>query len=169
MANTLKIAPDLYSNQPRTAIPGARHDFRKIALLTTDEITTQIIALGILPAGHRLNGVVVECDQLDTLTTMTMNVGILNAYYDTPTTYGAYNSGGVADTTATPVLVAGQNILTASTIGQTGGRASAATLAFTSAIGVDNTKDRIVGIQFPAAGSGVKAGNLYLGLTIDED
>jgi hypothetical protein len=184
MSNTLKIAPDLYINPPKTGIPGARWDYRQISLLTTDLVTTQLVALGILPAGHRLMGGCLESESLDshTTTTITITVGVLNTYYnESPAgttgikfTIGsvqsaaAYSSGGQTATDADPQLVSGQNILTASTIARTGGRVDTFPLAFSNAIGIDAKYDRIIAIQFPALPAIAAAGKVSLGLMIDE-
>jgi hypothetical protein len=179
MPNTLKLAPDLYTNPGKTSIPGARVDFRKISLLTTDLITTQLIALGVLPAGHRLMGAFIETASLDahTTTTITVTVGVLNSYYNQMPAGGAgsslpvatYNSGGTTDLTSTdPELVTGQNIITASTIVRAGGRVDTFPLAFSTAIGIDTTKDRIIAVAFPALPATAAAGVFGLGLVIDE-
>ena len=186
MANTLKIAPDLYTNPPKTGIPGARYDVRSISVLTTDLITTQLIALGILPAGHKLCGAFIESTALDTNGTplLTLTVGVLNTYLnESPAgTSGIkfnvgtnvaqvaadYNSGGQTDTTVYPALVSSQNLITASTIGRAGGRVDTFVLAFESNIGVDTKYDRIIAIQFPAVPGTAAAGTLTLGLLVDE-
>ena len=184
MSNTLKLAPDLYTNPPKTSIPGARYDIRKVALLTTDLITTQLVAIGILPAGHRLADAFIESDQLDSnlTTTITVTVGVLNTYLGESAagTLGLkfvagvaqaaadYSSGGQTATDADPQLVSGQNILTASTIVRAGGRVDTFPLAFCAAIGIDTKYDRIIAIQFPAVPATAKAGNITLGLLVDE-
>jgi hypothetical protein len=144
MSTTVKIAPDLYSKPPKSAPEGAQLDYRSIALATTDLVTTQLLALGILPAGHRLDIFGLESSDLDTnaTPTITVSVGILNSNY-----------GEAVD--ATPALESGMNILTDSTICQAGGRATP-TLAFSKAIGIDETNDRIIALQFtnaPATGT----------------
>lgn len=168
---TLKIAPDLYSKPALNPDSGARNDHRVIALATGDLITTQIIALAILPAGQKLMGCALEVDQLDSNTSaaVTISVGILNNYADNPVASPAvYNSGNplVADTGAVAGLVSGQNIFTTVTTGQAGGRAQP-TLAFTNVIGVDMKKDRIIAVSFPTAPGTAKAGNI--GLIIQTD
>ena len=183
MANTLKIAPDLYINPPRTGIPGARYDYRSVSLATTDLITTQLVALGILPAGHKLMDYFFESDVLDTSTGLTVTIGVLNSYYGeqqagttglrltTGVTQAAaaYSSGGATDTTSAPALVTGQNILTADSASvRSGGRAvKTATLEFTNKLGVDLKFDRIIAVQFPAAPTTAQAGTIGLGLLID--
>jgi hypothetical protein len=173
MANTLKIAAGLYNKPPKTAIPGARVTYDSVSVLTTDLITTQLIALAVLPAGHRLMDAELETADLDSGTAaLTISVGILNTYYNqaaaSASVPAAYNSGGATDTNVDPQLVTGQNILTSSTLGQAGGRAQS-TLAFSAAIGVDYTKDRIIAVQFPVLPGAAQAGTLGIILTIDED
>ena len=174
MSNTLAVAPELYTKPGLNATPGARVDYRAIALLTTDLITTQLIALGILPAGHRLMGVSIESTDLDTGTSpaITLSVGILNTYYGqaaaTAAVPAAYSSGGATATDVDPQLVSGQNIITSSTLCQAGGRTNTMVLGFTKAIGVDATKDRIIEIQFPVVPTVAAAGTLGLIITTDE-
>jgi hypothetical protein len=185
MPNTLKLAPDLYTNPGKTAIPGMRVDFRKISLVVGDLITTQIVALGILPAGHRLMHAFIESASLDsnTTTTITVTVGVLNTYYNespagttgikfnagsTPQSAADYSSGGQTATDVDPQLVTGQNIITASTIPRAGGRVDVFSLAFSTAIGIDTKYDRIIAIQFPALPATAAAGVFGLGLVIDE-
>jgi hypothetical protein len=174
MSNTLKLAPDLYTKPGKTSIPGMRVDFRQISVLTTDLVTTQIIALGVLPAGHRLMGAFIESDSLDShaTTTLTITVGVLNTYHNqapaTSAVAADYDSGGATNTGTEPELVTGQNIIAASTIGRAGGRVDSFALAFSTAIGIDATKDRIIAIQFAALPATAQAGVLGLGLVIDE-
>jgi hypothetical protein len=164
MANTVKLAPQLYSAMPRTGIPGMKSDYRSCALLTTDLITTQIVAIGILPAMHLLVGFFLESDQLDTGTGITITVGLLNSYWNYPLA-----SGTVAgwDSGSSPVLATGYNIIAANTIGQTGGRVSNTTLEYTQKIGIDNLHDRIIGVQFAAVPTTAQAGNIYSIALID--
>jgi hypothetical protein len=149
-------------------------DYRSISLLTTDLVSTQLVALGVLPAGHRLMGGFVESAALDshTTTTLTLSVGVLNTYYGqaaaTAAVPAAYSSGGATNTDVDPQLVTGQNVITASTIGRTGGRVNSFVLGFSKDIGIDYTKDRIIAVQFPAAPATAAAGVLALGLLIDQ-
>ena len=172
MANSLKIAADLYAKTPKNAVPGARWDYRQVAMLTTDLITLQVYAIGVLPAGHRLMDSFVESAQLDSgaTPTLTITVGMLNAYYVSPTAYGSYSSGGSTDVTTTPVLVTGQNLMTASTVGQAGGRARGTSTLYSSrAVGVDMSNDRIIAIQVAALAMTAAAGFLGVGICIDQD
>lgn len=179
---TLKIASDLYSKPGLNAIGGARWCFRTIELATTDLVSTQLVALSILPAGHRLMDAFVDTDKLDnggTAAAITMSVGILNTYYGeaeaSATNAAAYSSGGATDTGTAPALVSGQNIMTSVTAAQAGGRAVAGlsganmSLSPSNAIGVDKTKDRIVAVQFPVAPNTALAGTLSLAILIDRD
>jgi hypothetical protein len=191
MPNTVKLAPDLYTNPPKTAICGARVDYREINLATTDLITTQIIALGILPAGHRLMDLQLECGDMDSGAGLTITVGLLNSYYNRRSASAAYpgwdehngtlaipaqiGSATGATTPAeadgeggvSPVLATGFDIITASTVGQAGGR---------DEIDLDKTPtitlgisayDRIIGVAFPAAPAGAVAGKLAIFYEID--
>lgn len=174
MSNTLKIAPDLYTKPPKSAVGGARYDYRSIALATTDMVTTQIVALGVLPAGHRLMDYFLESTDIDSATSAALTVGILNTYYGeeeaAAANAAAYSSGGATNTATEPELVSGQNLVTASNVGQAGGRATkTATLDFTKDIGVDSSKDRIVAVQFSTAPGTPVAGTIGLGLLIDQD
>ena len=183
MPNTLKVASDLYTNPPKTAIPGARKDVRSITLATTDLITTQIVALAVLPAGHMLTDFVLESGSLDSngTTTVTVSVGILNTYYNqapatasvaanyNPITYDSAGNAIYSESPATdqnaataPALVANHNIFTASTVCQAGGRVYPAS-AFTRYIGVDKTRDRIIALQFAVAPATAQAGTVKAG------
>jgi hypothetical protein len=188
MSNTLKVAGDLYTKPPLNALGGARLVYRKIALATTDLITTQLIALAVLPAGHRLVNAFLEVTDMDSSSGMTISVGILNTYYGEaaagdvgvrltqPTSAAqaaaAYSSGGATNTASAPALVSGQNLITSSGLGPTGGRVgldNTTPLTPSYSIGVDKVLDRIVAVQFPVAPGGAVAGTLALGLTIDRD
>jgi hypothetical protein len=173
--STVKLAPDLYTKPPKTAVPGARVDYRSYEAIAGDVAsTTQILGVGILPAGHRLANAALEMDALDSNATgtLTASVGVLNSYLNqalpSVAVPASYNSGGTTDVNTTSGLVSGQNIFTASTIGRAGGR-TAPSLAFSDAIGVDFVNDRIIGVQFPAAAATAAAGTIGLILTIDQD
>jgi hypothetical protein len=194
MTNTVKYAPDFYTNPPKSAVPGARVDYREISLLTTDLITTQIIALGILPAGHRLLDLKLESSDLDSHTTptITITVGLLNHYYNEAEACAAHPGWDANDIepgipaqvgsdagattpaeidgegTTTPVLTTGSDIITASTIGQGGGIAGpTSTLTPSMSLGVSK-KDRIIGVQFAALPETAAAGRLAIKYEIDE-
>ena len=171
---TLKLNPSLYTSPPKTAIPGARVVYTSMAVATTDMVTTQLIAMAVLPAGHRLMNCALECTDLDTNATaaVTVSVGILNTYYNqaaaSATVAAAYNSGGQTNVGTTPALVSGQNIFTDTTTLQAGGRNNSPTLGFTTAIGVDNIYDRIVAFQPTAVPGTATAGTIALIMTIDD-
>jgi hypothetical protein len=181
MTNTLKIADDLYLKPPINALGGARWSFRKATIATTDLISTQLLALNVLPAGHRLVNAFVEATDMDTGTSpaLTISVGVLNTYLGeaeaSASAAADYDSGGATNTDTDPKLVSGQNIVTTVTIGQTGGRAVAG-LSTTSMIlmpskdiGVDKTKDRIIAVQFPTVPATAAAGIIVVGIEIDRD
>ena len=180
MTNTLKIATDLYSKPPLNALGGSRLSYRKVSLATADLITTQIYAMNVLPAGHRLVDAFVETNQLETASSaFAFTIGILNTYYGDPAATtavpAAYSSGGATNVATSPILVTGQNLITAATIGQTGGRIrlgiSATSYLLTSSIdvGVDKNKDRIVAMQVTSLATTPTAGSFAIGLLLDRD
>jgi len=181
MTNTLKIATDLYSKPALNALGGARVSYRKVTLLTTDLITTQIYALNILPAGHRLVDAFIESKTLDSNTSKTicLSVGVLNTYFGDPAATAAvpaaYSSGGATATDVDPQLVSGQNIITASVVGQGGGRVRAGistssySLTPSNDIGVDKIKDRIIAMQVTYLPATAVGGVFVTGLVVERD
>jgi hypothetical protein len=183
MTNTLKIASDLYTKPALNALGGARWSYRTVELGTADLITTQIYALNILPAGHRLLNAFVEVDQLDTGGTaaaLCFSIGILNTYFGqaaaTAAVPAAYSSGGATDTNTDPRLVTGQNLMTTLTAGQAGGRvilgvttATTMTLKPMDSIGVDKKNDRIVAFQVTTLPNVAAAGTLVIAIEVDRD
>ena len=180
---TLKLAPCLYAQPPLNADPGARIDFRTYEVTAADlALTDQFIGIGVLPAGHRLMDFILECDDLDTGTDLTFDVGILNTYYNEAAagTTGFrikagvaqaaadYDSGGQTDTGTTPDIVSGHEIFTGEDIGQSGGRSDRIATAICEAIGVDHNVDRIIAIQFPVAAGTPAAGTINFIYTIDK-
>ena len=189
---TVVIAPDLYNNPAKSAIPGSRRDFRYYAWAVANQLTTVIIALGILPALHRLSALDIECSDMDSGSSHTLSVGLLNSYYNRPvasaaapgwdvhtgtpgipiqtgSTTGA-TTPGEADALGgtTPILALGCNIITSSSIPQAGGRASMATnLTPMITLGISNF-DRIIGVQFTAVGTAV-AGYIGIVYALDYD
>jgi hypothetical protein len=157
MANTIKYCPTLYTVPPKTADSGARFDFRTIELLTTDLLTTKLIAMAVLPAGHRLVHFELESDKLDdhTTTTVTVTAGILNSNYNEAED-------------AAPALISSSLLSASTTPGRLGGRVYSA-LAFSEAIGVDYDDDRIIAITFGTAPATAKAGTLSVIIGIDQD
>lgn len=168
MADVL-VPLDLYVETPISAIPGSRCIHKSVTLTAAQQVITNYFGFGILPAGHKLMSCVLESADIDSATAHTISVGILNTYYgQAPATVAvpaAYNSGGATNTGTAPALVSGQNVFTASTVGQAGGRVYPS-LAFTEAIGVDYNKDRIIAIYFAAVGTAVE-GKVGLIFTID--
>ena len=182
MAKTLQLAPDLYTNPAKTAIPGARWDFRQMEITKAQlEVTAAnngILALGILPAGHRLLSLFVESDDLSAGADLVFSVGILNTYYGV-----AAASATVAgfDTGTAPRLATGSvtladgtvivygNILTGSTIMQAGGRIDTLVLALMVNVGVDKLHDRIIAIDITTAATmgTTGGGTIALGYCID--
>jgi hypothetical protein len=152
MAEVITI-PDLHTKPYKTAISGLQADFRSIALTEAQDVDGNLVVMGVLPAGCRLHDLFLESDDLEGnagAPTLTLDVGILNS-----------NLGEALDDT--PALVAGKNFITASTVGQAGGRAGfTATLNPGIDIGVDYVNDRLltVKINTPATAA---AGSLGLG------
>ncbi len=193
MTFTIKLDSNLYVKPGLNALGGARWVYRKISIGTADLVTTQIIAASIISAGHRLLDGFIESTVLDTngTTAVTLTVGILNSYFGeqpagtigtrlkaptaAPSATANYSSGGVTDTTASPVLVSGQDLITASTVGQAGGRVrigistTSYTLTPSYSIGVDKDLDRIVALKFPVAPGTAQAGTILIGLLLDRD
>jgi len=172
MPNALIIDPELYSQPPVNAVPGARLVSRSIEALAAQLVNTNIFALGVLPAGHKLMFVALETDDLDAAgPTVTIHVGILNTYYNEKVAAvgnsAAYNSGGQTNIATQPELVSGHNIFTSSTVAQSGGRVNPS-LAFTDAIGVDYNKDRIIAVQLGVDPTSAQTGtiNLVYGLDV---
>jgi hypothetical protein len=189
---TVIIAPDLYSNPPKSAVPGSRKDFRSYAWPAATQTTGYVLALGILPAYHRLSALELECSDMDSGTTHAISVGLLNSYYNRPVAAAAtpgwdVHTGKVGipiqvgsttgDTTpgeadllggTTPILALGCFIITASTIPQAGGRASM-DVSLTPMITLGLSKlDRIIALALTATGTAV-AGTVAIAYTLDFD
>jgi hypothetical protein len=158
MANAVILAPDLYSNPPKSAIGGARREYRTMEVTAAQLVTTNIFALAVIPKGHRASHFSLEADDLDTngAPTLTLDLGILNSYY-----------GAALD--AAPALQA-TKIMEASTVGQAGGHDEpGATLKPMIDIGVDNAHDRIVAVKPAAAAATGAAGTISIGFVLDSD
>ncbi len=171
---TLVKAPDLYTKPPKNADAGARWDYREFDLTAAQMVSTNIFAISVLPAGHRLMDFFLESEYIDTMASATITVGILNTYYDeveaAATHTADYDSGGVTDVGTSPALVSGHNLITAATVGQAGGRpVKTTTLNFSYDIGVDKSKDRIIAFQFVADPGTAAAGLIGVGICIDQD
>jgi len=178
MANTVTYAPDLYSSPPKNAMPGARLEYREMAIGTTEMLTTIIFALGILPVGHRLTHFRVECTDMDSGSSATLDVGLLNSYYNeklasashagwdagaSPALVNAFDNSAITGTTI-------NLLLSASTLPQAGGWVEpAATNPYSHMIGVDPTHDRIIAAQFKAAPGTAVDGTLAFIVGMDWD
>jgi hypothetical protein len=157
---SLKLAADLFSKPPKVGEDGLISDYRTVEMATTDLVTTQIYAVGVIPAGHRVHQFAVECDDLDTGTAMVFSVGVLNALYDGRKSTDGLDADSpevlITSASYTAALVSGMNLLTASTLGQTGGRADAA-LGIANAIGAVDY-DRIIAVEINTAPGTAAAG-----------
>lgn len=123
--------------------------FRMSYTLTGDLAAGDIIEVGNLPAGALPVDIVLDCDDMDSGTTGTVSVGILNAgKTDLDTTA----SGGAAWLTA-------QSIQAATAV-----RADAGGLRAMSRVAVDNEDDRPVGIKI--VGETAAAAAQVIGLTL---
>ncbi len=168
-------AADLYTKPPKSGV-GVNRDYRAHNLLTTQNITGNIIALGILPAGHRLQDLRLEVDPLDTGTGLVLNVGILNTYYgEHDAAVGAaaaYDSGGATNTGTAPALVTGHNIISSATIGRSSAAGSggpSVTLTPAHSIGVDKTKDRIIAVSVGTQATTAVEGHIAIAYETAED
>lgn len=156
MPNTVKYAPDLYTRPPKSAPEGAQFDCRSIELATTDLITTQLVGMAVIPAKHRLISCALESDALDSGTdAITVSLGILNSNYG-------------AALNADPALTANKNIFTNSTVSQAGGRVYPS-LAFSDAVGVDATNDRIIALQVTALPGTAEGGTVGVIIGTQQD
>jgi hypothetical protein len=184
------IAPELYSRPPINAMPGARVDVRSYTWAAADQVATNVVALGILPAYHWLANLFLETADMDSGSSHTVSVGLLNSYYNqalaasaspgwdqyTATIGIAAQVGSTTGATTpaekagyggtTPILALGCNIITSSTVMQNGGRATyTTTLTPTTTLGVSQY-DRIIGVQLTAVGTAV-AGQITLIYEVD--
>jgi hypothetical protein len=183
---TVKIVTNAVYGKPAVnALGGARWEFRSIALITGDVASaSQLTAISLLPAGHRVMDAFLEIGDLDSHAAPSLNIsiGILNTYWaqalagSSALPTSTYNSGGVTDTGTTAACVAGQYLMYSLTIARAGGRtrlgdsgANSFVLEPASAIGVDKNNDRIICLQIDAAAGTAKMGNLYLGICLDRD
>ena len=168
-------AANLYTKPPKTGV-GPNVDYRTHPLTEAQNVTGNIVALGILPAGHRLHDLRLEVDPLDTGTALVLNVGILNTYYNEAEAAvgaaAAYDSGGATDTGTAPALVSGHNIITGATIGRSSADGTAgitATEIPSHAIGVDTTKDRIIAVEIGTGSTTDIAGDISIVYVTAED
>jgi hypothetical protein len=119
-------------------------------------ITTNIFAMAVLPAGHRMSNFILYSAVLDTGSPLapTWNVGILNSYYNT-----ALDSS--------PQL-SSNSLMAASTVSQAGGWAApGATVKPEMDLGT-SLYDRIVAMQLAAAPTTAASGKIAVAFTIDQ-
>ncbi len=168
-------AANLYTKPPKTGV-GPNVDYRAHTLTTAQNVTGNIVALGILPAKHRLQDLRLEVDPLDTGTAIVLNVGILNTYYNeaeaSATAPADYSSGGATNTGTAPALVSGHNIITGATIGRSSADGTAgitATEIPSHAIGVDTTKDRIIAVEIGTQATTAAEGDIAIAYVTAED
>jgi hypothetical protein len=181
MAKILQLAPDLYTNPPKTAIPGARWDFRKMAVTKAQaEVAAAnngILALGILPAGHRLLSLFLESGAISTGADIVADIGILNTYYGVAVASAAvpgFDTGTAprlatgSVTLADGTVIAYGNILTGTTILRTGGgRIDTLVLPLSVNVGVDKLHDRIIAIDITTPATTGVLGFAAIGYCID--
>ena len=170
----IKVA-NLYTKPPKTGV-GPNVDYRAHTLTTAQNITGNIVALGILPAGHRLCTLRLEVDPLDTATALGISGGIQNTYYNEPDASAAdaaaYSSGGATNTGTAPALVSGHNIITSSTIGRSSADGSAGVGTDENpakSIGVDTTKDRIIAVEIGTQATTAAEGVISISYITAED
>lgn len=114
-------------------------------LKVADLALNNVIDLGVLPAGHTIHGAQLIPDDLDTGTTITLDVGLM--------------SGTVGENNASRTV--GQELFAASTAAQTG--AVATTASTKSALTITPVGyDRSIGVKIAAAPTGATAGRLRL-------
>lgn len=116
-----------------------------IDLGVNDLALNNLIDLGVLPAGHTIVGAKLLPDDLDTGTTLTLNVGLM--------------SGTPGD--AVSVRTVGTELFAASTAAQTGSGADVAVTKTALTIPAAPL-DRSIGVQIAAAPTGATAGRLRL-------
>ncbi len=181
MAKTAQLAPDLYTNPAKTAIPGARFDFRSMAVTKAQaEVAAAnngILCLGILPAGHRLMTLFVESGGISTGSDIVASVGILNTYWGlavATATVAGFDTGTVprlatgSVTLADASVIAYGNILTSFTILRTGGgRADTLVLNIGANVSVDPFHDRIIAVDITTPATTGVLGYVALGYCFD--
>lgn len=118
-----------------------------VDLLAADLVLNNVIDLGILPAGHTIAAAHLIPDDMDSGTTLALDVGIM--------------SGTVGD--AVNARTVGTELFSASTAAQTGTPTTAsAKTAYTIAA---TAADRSIGVKIQAAPTGAVAGRLRLQVT----
>lgn len=148
MATILSTFATRVSNTNNSACAGtpAINQFY-VDLKAADLIANNVIDLGILPAGHTITSATLIPDDLDTGTTITLDVGIM--------------SGVTGD--AVNARTVGTELFAATTAAQAGtltvaNAKSSHTIAATGA-------DRSIGVKIVAAPTGATAGRLRLNVT----
>jgi hypothetical protein len=171
---SLKLAADLFLKPPKTG-DGVVADFRTVELATADEVTSQLYAIGILPAGYRLRDFAVETDDLDSggSPAAAFSVGVLNAFgngWYTANGLTPYDDGEttIQDAGYTAALISGMNLITTSTIGQAGGRADNS-LPIMNNLGVVEDYDRIIALQFTTVPATAQAGTFSISMLMAKD
>jgi hypothetical protein len=181
MAKSAQLAPDLYTNPAKTSIPGARFDYRSMAVTKAQaEVTAAnngILCLGILPAAHRLLSLFLESGGISTGSDIVADVGILNTYLGlaaATATVAGFDTGTVprlatgSVTLADASVIAYGNILTGSTVLRTGGgRADTLVLPLSVNVGVDPFHDRIIAVNITTQATTGALGYVALGYCID--
>jgi hypothetical protein len=180
---TVTINPQIYSRPPINPMPGARVLCYSMTPTAAQMTATNGLVLGVIPAQCRLMDAKVEIADIDTGTAVTWALGILNSYYNeaiagttgfrfkagVAQAAAAYNSGGATNTNTIPERVTGQDLFDA---GQTTGQ-SAGMVRMTNAagrlIGIEDSLDRLVVLEFGGTLTGVQSGAIYLYLTVDQD
>lgn len=119
-----------------------------VDLKAGDLLAGNTIDLGVLPAGHTVHSAILIPDDLDTGTTITIDVGLM--------------SGVVGENNAARTV--GTELFAASTAAQTGTPVSAATTKSAHTI-VPVGFDRSIGAKIVTAPTGATAGRLRLSLS----
>ena len=120
-----------------------------VDLKAADLVANNVIDIGILPAGHTINGAILICDDLDTGTAITLDAGLM--------------SGTIGD--AISARTVGQELFVASTAAQTGAAVSASTTKTAHTIPAA-AFDRSIGVKIVAAPTGAVAGRLRLSVSM---
>lgn len=120
-----------------------------VDLKAADLVANNVIDIGILPAGHTINSAILIPDDLDTGTTITLDVGLM--------------SGTIGD--ALSARTVGQELFVASTAAQTGTPASAVTTKTAHTIAAAAV-DRSIGVKIVTAPTGATAGRLRLSVSM---
>jgi hypothetical protein len=155
------LNPDLYTKPPKTAIPGARKVYRSMAVTAAQLLTTNIFAIGVLPAGHRLSDLKLELSRIDSQTSpdLTINVGILNCYYNT-----SPNPNISSPALNSPLLISAAALVSPALWAQPG-----TTLTLGISQSPDPVNDQIIAAQTVTSPGVAAAGTIAISYTIDID